>query len=135
MSRVETLCEIRLAPASTVKIAINVRFFLAAVFAAIAVIGLLPGTPLLGAPAALGVAHLFLMGRSELTKPIPRREWSSTFLMLGVLVAVLLTLPFLNLHPAPPSDGVRLVLAAVLGPLLAWAIYRRWRIEKGKANA
>ena len=110
-----------------------IRFALAAVCATLACVGLLVNVPALPAIFA-GASCLLVMGRSEVTRPIPRSEWWLTFVVVGVLLAVLLTVPFLHLPPAP-SIRVRLVLAVVFWPLWMWGIYHRWQREKGKADA
>ena len=109
-----------------------IRFGLAALFATLACLGLLFAVP--GVGVLWIVPWLLLMGRSELTKPIPRNEWWWTFLLIGVLLAIFLTLPFLHLPPAP-TQTVRIALAVPMWFLWMWAIYRRWRREKGQADA
>jgi hypothetical protein len=109
-----------------------IRFVVAALFATLACVGLLFG--ITGIAILWVVPWLLLTGRSELTKPIPRKEWWWTFLLIGVLLAVFLTLPFLHLPPAP-SQTVRFAIAVPMWFLWMWAIYRRWQREKGKADA
>jgi hypothetical protein len=109
-----------------------IRFVVAALFATLACVGLLLG--ITGFAILWVVPWLLLMGRSELTKPIPRKEWSWTFLLIGVLLVVFLTLPFLHLPPAP-NQTVRFAIAVPTWFLWMWAIYRRWQREKGKADA
>lgn len=111
-----------------------IRFVLATLFATLACVGLLFG--IMGIAALWLVAWLLLMGRSELTKPIPRKELWSGLLVTGILLAVLLTLPFLHLSPLPEIHGIiRTVLTVSMWVLWLFAIYCRWRREKEKADA
>ena len=110
-----------------------IRFVVAAVFATLVCVGLLFGVT--GIAFLWVVPWLLLMGRSELTKPIPRNEWRSTFIVIGIFLAVMLTLPFLHLSHAAPNTMVRFVIGLASWPLWMWVIYRRWQLEKGKADA
>jgi hypothetical protein len=113
------------------KISAIIRFVLAALFATLACAGLLFGIP--GLTALWALAWLLLMERSTLTRPIPRAEMRTTLLATGVLVAALLTLPFL--HLPEPRGAVRVLLAAVMWVGWMFAVYLRWRREKGHADA
>jgi quinol-cytochrome oxidoreductase complex cytochrome b subunit len=111
-----------------------IRFVLAAIFATLACVGLLAGVT--GSAVLFCVAWLLLMGRSELTKPIPRKELRWGLLVTGILLAVLLTLPFLHLSPLPEPHGIlRAVSVAAMWVLWMFVIYHRWRRDKGKADA
>lgn len=110
-----------------------IRFVLAVICATVACVGLLVNIRVIPAIFA-GICSLLVMGRSEITRPIPRSEWLLTFVTVGVLLAILLTVPFLHLPPGP-SGRVRLVFVVVLWPLCMWGIYHRWQKEKGKASA
>ncbi|HEV2328306.1 MAG TPA: hypothetical protein VGY56_05910 [Verrucomicrobiae bacterium] len=111
-----------------------IRFVLAALFATLACVGWLFG--ITGIVALSAVAWLLLMGRSELTKPIPRKELWPTFLVIGIFLAALLTLPFLHLSPLPePHGGIRTVFAVATWVLWMCAIYYRWRRERRKVDA
>jgi hypothetical protein len=104
-----------------------IRFVLAALFATLACLGVLFAIP--GVGALWIVPWLLLMGRSELTKPIPRKESWWTFLLIGVLLAIFLTMPFLHVPPAP-SQTNRSAIAVPMWFLWIWAIYRRWQSER-----
>jgi len=111
-----------------------IRFILAAVFATLACVGLLFGITdivVLWVPA-----WLLLMRRSELTKPIPRKELRVTFLVIGILLAVLLTLPFLHLPLSPEPRGIiRAVFAVAVWVLWMFVVYCQWRRERRNADA
>jgi predicted lysophospholipase L1 biosynthesis ABC-type transport system permease subunit len=111
-----------------------IRFILATVFVTLACVGLLFG--ITGIVVLWAIAWLLLMGRSELTKPIPRKELWTTFLGIGIFLAVLLTLPFLHLPPLPEPRGIiRVVFAVTMWVLWMFVIYYRWRRERRKADA
>lgn len=115
------------------KSSIIVRLFLATLFATLASIGFGYGITLMA--ALWPVTALLLMETSELTKPIPRYELWPVLLVTGVLLAVLLALPFLHLSRAPEPHGVvRTVLAALMWIAWLFAVYSTWRREKGKAG-
>jgi hypothetical protein len=116
------------------KTSIIIRFILAAVFVTLAFVGFLFG--ITGIVALWAIAWLLLMERSELTKPIPRKEFWLTFLGIGIFLAVVLTLPFLHLRPLPEPHGViRAVFAVAMWVLWMYVIYYRWRQERRKADA
>ncbi len=76
------------------------------------------------------------MGRAELTRPIPRNEWWLTFLVVGIFLAVMLTLPFLHLHATHDAvvHGMRHpAVVAALWILWMWPIYRRWQKKERKS--
>jgi hypothetical protein len=78
------------------------------------------------------------MGREELTRPIPRAKRWLTFLLVGIFLAVMLTLPFVHLpatHDAVTHGMSHPVVVTASWILWMWAIYRCWQREKGKANA
>jgi predicted lysophospholipase L1 biosynthesis ABC-type transport system permease subunit len=111
-----------------------IRFVLAAFFATLACVGLLFG--ITGIVVLWALAWLLLMGRSELTKPIPRKELWPTFLGIGVFLAVLLTLPFLHLPSLPEPHGIiRAMFAVAMWVLWMFVVYHRWRRERRKADA
>ncbi len=108
-----------------------IRFVLAAMFATLACIGLFFGIP--GLPALWTLAWLLLMGRSELTKPIPREELWPGLLVTGILLAALITFPFLHLSRLPePHGAVRLALAGAIWVGWMFAIYCRWQKQRGE---
>src|SRR5438309_10363997 len=72
-----------------------IRFVLAAIFATLACVGLL--MHMIGSAVLFSVPWLLLVRRAELTQPIPRNEWWLTFLVIGIFLAVMLTLPLLHL--------------------------------------
>jgi hypothetical protein len=113
-----------------------IRFVLAAVFATLACAGLL--AHVIGSAVLFSVPWLLLMGRAELTKPIPRNEWWWTIALIVIFLAVVLTLPFLHLpvtHDAVTHGLSHPVVVAALWIFWMWAIYRRWQNENGKADA
>jgi len=109
-----------------------IRLVAAAVVATLASVGLIAAFPASG--VLFSLSWLLLIPRGELTRPIPRSEWWLTFVVVGVLLAVFLTMPFLHL-PHAPNEIVRFAIAVPLWLLWMWAIYRRWQREKGKADA
>ena len=109
-----------------------IRIVAAAVVATLASLGFL--AVVTGSAVLFSLSWLLLIPRGELTRPIPRSEWWLMFVVVGVLLAVFLTMPFLRLPPAP-SERVRIAVAVPLWLLWMWAIYRRWQREKGKADA
>ena len=124
------------ASASVMKTSTIIRFVLAGVIATLACAGLL--AQVTGSAVLFSVSWLLLMGPAELTRPIPSKERRWTIVLVGVLVALLLTLPFLNLPVA--RDGVthglnHPVVVGALWTLWLWAICRRWKREKGTADA
>jgi len=111
-----------------------IRMVAAAIVATLASVGYLAAVP--SSLGLFSISGLLVIPREELTRPIPRNESWWTFLVVGVLVAVFLTLPFLHLQsPFAPSVSVRFALAAPLWLLWMWAIYRRCQREKVKAAA
>lgn len=111
-----------------------IRFVSAAFLATLACVGLV--LDIRGLVFLSSVVWLLGIGREELTKPIPRKELWLTFLTIGILLTVLLTLPFLHLSHLPEPRGIiRGIVAAALSVLWMWAIYYRWRQERRKANA
>lgn len=110
-----------------------IRFILAIVIATVGYAGALPGIAVF--PVLFMGACLFLVSPEEFTKPIPRNEWGLTFLLIGILLAVLLTAPFLHLHLSEPHGTIRLVMWAAMWVVSVWAIYSRWKREKRKSNA
>ena len=108
-----------------------IRFVLAALFATLACVSLFAG--FFGAGASSAVAWLLLMGRTELTKPIPRGEWWVGLLGVGVFVAIIVALHLF--HLPEPHGAVRLVVSVALWLLWMWGIYYRWQKEKGKIDA
>lgn len=113
-----------------------IRFVLAGVVATLACAGLL--AQVAGSEVLFSVSWLLLMGRAELTRPIPHKERRWTIIVVGVLVALLLTLPFLNLPVARDEGPHGLNHPVVVGALwVLWmfGIYRRWQREKGLADA
>ncbi|HTB82790.1 MAG TPA: hypothetical protein VK742_03980 [Candidatus Sulfotelmatobacter sp.] len=116
------------------KISFIIRMVAAAVATSLASLGYLVAVS--GSTVLFCVSWILLVPHGELTRPIPRSEWWSTLCMVGGLVAVLLTLPFLHLHsPSAPSASARFAVAVALWLVYMWAIYRRWQREKGKADA
>jgi hypothetical protein len=107
-----------------------IRFIVAALFATLACLGLL--FAISGAGALWIVPWLLLMGRFELTKPIPRKEWWLAWVAFGILLALIVTLDILHLRE--PHGIVRIVLATVMWIAWMFAIYYRWQRER-KADA
>jgi hypothetical protein len=110
-----------------------IRFIVAAIFATLACFGLLADIP--GIPVLWVVAWLLLMGRSELTKPIPRKELWVGLAIFVVFLGLIATLDILHLHEAQPHGVVRIALATAIWVVWMFAIYYRWRREKVKADA
>lgn len=111
-----------------------VKMFAAVVFATLASIGLATAVP--GAAGLWGISWLLLVAPGDLTRPIPRSERWWTFLLVGLLLAVLLTLPFLHLHlPPAPTQPARVAVAVPIWLFWLWAINRRWQREKGNVAA
>jgi hypothetical protein len=103
-----------------------IRFVSAAVVVTLACVGLFEGV--IGIAVLFSLAWLLLMGRSELTKPIPRNEWWLSVIAIIGLLALILTFRFLHL---PEPHGVaRLAVSVVLWVLWIWAICRRWQRER-----
>ncbi len=113
-----------------------IRFVLAGVIATLACAGLL--AQVTGSAVLFSVSWLVLMGRAELTRPIPHKERRMTIIVVGVLVALLLTLPFLHLPVERDAESRGLshpLVVAALWALWMFGIYRRWQREKGLADA
>jgi hypothetical protein len=114
---------------------INQRFGIAAVLTSAGCALLLAGV---SAWPLFGLAVLFFMPRSELTKPIPRRElWA----MFGVILALIAS-SFAAKYVLPSSAAalVRRVVAhpAFVVPLwllMLWGLFRHWQRQRGAANA
>jgi len=110
-----------------------IRFIVAAIFATLACVGLLAGIP--GIPLLWIVAWLLLMGRSELTKPIPGKELWVGLVIFVVFLGLIAMLDILHFREPQPHGVVRSVLATAIWVGWMFAIYYRWRREKGKADA
>ena len=108
-----------------------IRLVVAALLATLACIGFAADIPVLG--GLIFISWLLLMPRGTLTRPIPRSERWWAFLLVGVVVAVLLTLPFLK-KPPEPSRGVRAAAAVLLWLLWMLAGYSRWRRVKREVD-
>ena len=109
--------------------------FRSTVIVTLACFGLL--SHVIGSTLLFLIVWLLLISRAELTQPIPRSEWRSTFITIGILLAVLLTLPFLRLPAAHKAvaDGMgHPVIVAALWLLWMWGIYCRWQREKRKVE-
>lgn len=103
-----------------------VRMVLATIVVTVACVGLLARVT--GAAVLLSVPWILLMGVSGLTRPIPREELRMTLFVTGIIVAMLLAIPFLHLSPMRDL-GSYPVFVAILWVLWMFAIYRRWRTE------
>lgn len=108
-----------------------VRFVFSGVFATIACVGFFTGIAFIS--SLWWVAWLFLMGRSELTKPLPRTQLWVMILTLIVFIGLIVTLKFL--HLPEPNTAIRAIFASAFWILWMWAIYRHWQREKGQADA
>jgi protein-S-isoprenylcysteine O-methyltransferase Ste14 len=89
-------------------------------------------------PVCFSLAWLLLIGRSELTRPIPQRERWQAIMVVGVFVVlVLLSVLFSVLFPSR-SDIAEAVKSVMYHPAFVlflwifwlWAIYRRWQHVK-----
>jgi hypothetical protein len=112
---------------------IIIRFVLAAAFATLASAGLL--AHLIGSGMLFWVSWLFVMGRERLTRPIPRNERWLTLLVIGIFLAVMLTLPFLHLSAAQSAVKHGMshpVIVAALWMIWMWVIYHGWQRERLK---
>ena len=85
-----------------------------------------------------GLALLFWMPRSELTRPIPRPElWG----MLGVLITLIaVTIAAKYVLPSSGADVTKRVLShpAFVVPFwlfVMWGLFRQWQMQKGAAGA
>jgi hypothetical protein len=111
-----------------------IRFVLAAVFATLACAGLL--AHVINSAMLFSISWLLIVGREELTRPIPRNEKWPTLIVIGIFLAVMLTLPFLHL-PTMRNELANgfsnPVVVAALWISWMWVIYRRWQREKLKS--
>ncbi len=85
------------------------------------------------------VSWLLVMGREDLTRPIPRNERRLMFLVIGILLAVMLPLPFLRLRLSAAGSAVthglsHPVTVVALWMIWMWAICRGWQREKLKSS-
>src|SRR5438045_2262704 len=115
---------------STMKTSTTIRFVVAAISATLACVGLLAEIP--GIQVLWVLAWLLLMRCSELTKPIPRKELWVGIVGFVVFLGLIATLDILRLPK--PHGVVRIVLATAIWGGWMFAIYYRWRREKGKVD-
>jgi uncharacterized membrane protein YccC len=117
------------------KTSLNVRFGIAAVL-------ITAGCALFLAQVyswlPFGLALLFWMPRSELTRPIPRPELWGTLGVLVALIAAAIAAKYVL--PSSAADVMKRVLShpALLVPFwffVMWGLFRQWRIQRGAANA
>jgi uncharacterized membrane protein YqgA involved in biofilm formation len=113
-----------------------IRMVLAATAATFACLGLLAHMVFAATPLLL-VSSLLLTTREEFTKPIPRKELKWFFLVIGLLLAGVVTLNLLHLPVRDAAVTDVLCHPAIVLPvwlLFIWGIYRRWQVEKQKAD-
>jgi hypothetical protein len=84
------------------------------------------------------LATVFFMPRSELTRPIPRRELWLTFGALVLLITLIVAAKFFI--PKSASDVMEKIISdpAVVVPLwllMLWGLFRHWQRQKGEADA
>jgi hypothetical protein len=113
------------------KTSTGIRFAIAAIIGTLGCLGLLAHVTNAGICFAL--AFPFVVGRAELTRPIPRSERRLTIIGVSIFLAVVLTVPFL--HMRSRSDAAQRIMGhpALVVPLWLmwlWFIYRAWQREK-----
>jgi hypothetical protein len=112
------------------------RFGVAAVLISVGCAFLLAGVDRGG--ILFGLATVFFMPRSELTKPIPRRE---LWVMLGVLFAfIAVMVAARHFLPSSTGDTVRRVIChpAFVVPFwlfMMWGLFRHYQRQKGGVDA
>jgi hypothetical protein len=112
----------------------KVRFAMSLLAATVVCIGMF--ADILGFGFGWIVIYLLAFKRAELTQAIPHNESRSTFIGIGVFLAVMLTLPFLHLPKIPsPSGALRHWLAVALWGFWISVICWKWRWEKQRGNA
>jgi|SRR5690348_7198356 len=84
------------------------------------------------------LATVFFMPRSELTRPIPRRELWLTFGVLILLIALIVAAKFLI--PKSAADMMERIIRhpAVVVPLwmlMLWGLFRHWQRQRGAVDA
>jgi len=114
----------------------SIRFSIAAVIITAGFLLLLCGFS--GGGALFGLATCFFMPRSELTRPILRRELWLSFGVLVVLIGLIIAANYFT--PKSASDAIDRVIRhpAVLVPLCLvtlWGLFREWRRQKGQVDA
>ena len=114
----------------------STRFVIAAVLISAGCLLLLSGISNGG--VVFGLATVFFMPRSELTRPIPRRELWLTFGILLVLIVVIIATK--NFVPSSASELMERLIChpAVVVPLwllMLWGLLRHWQRQRGEVDA
>ena len=84
------------------------------------------------------LATVFFMPRSELARPIPRRELWLTFGVLVLLIALIVAAKFLI--PKSAADVMERIIChpVVVEPLwllMLWGLFRHWQRQRGEVDA
>jgi hypothetical protein len=112
-----------------------IQFVVAAVLFSIGCVALLAHTLFVLSNLCFVLPGLILMPRSELSRPVPRRELFGVFVALLILAAVILCLKLL----IPNSVGERIVchpaFVIPLWILMMSSLIWRWRKERRLADA
>jgi hypothetical protein len=85
-----------------------------------------------------GLATVFFMPRSELKRPIPRRELWLTFGVVVALIVVIIAAK--HFVPSSASEVMERVIChpAVVVPLwllMLWGLLRHWQRQRGEVDA
>jgi uncharacterized membrane protein YccC len=109
---------------------LNIRFGVAAFLTTAVCALLLAG---INASPLLGVAVLLFMPRSELTQPIPRREFWEMVGILAALIGVSAAAKYIL-----PSSAARMFRRVIVHPafvvpfwlFMLWGLFRHWQRQK-----
>lgn len=112
---------------------LQIRFIAGAVAATLGCVGFAAGITYLG--WLFFISWLMLMPIKELAEPVGGKELALSFLLIGVLLAILIGLPLLHLHLLQSGRAIRSAIAVPMWILWMWVFYRRWRQEKRKIKA
>ncbi|HTV40317.1 MAG TPA: hypothetical protein VMF08_07065 [Candidatus Sulfotelmatobacter sp.] len=107
---------------------LKIRFVAGAVAATIGCVSFAAGITYFG--WLFYISWLVLMPIKELAQPVGGKELALSFLLIGVLLAILIGLPLLHLHLLHPGKAVCTAIAVPMWILWMWMFYRRWRQEK-----